>query len=138
MSEAIHTESCQRQLRWNVGHLDDCECACHSPFVALAEAATDDLRNKLARARASEKRLADAAALAASWAWDPDENQLEQFERIASEYYRDTGYLRPGKDDPFGDSSSKENRERWDAWRAQRSREVLRALRSALSESEGA
>ena len=51
-----------------------------------------------------------AARDAAAWAWDPDEDQLEQFERIASWFQRETGFLRPGKSYPTGYSVDEDAR----------------------------
>lgn len=46
-------------------------------------------------------------------------NHAERFETVGDLYYRDTGYLRPGKDEPAvtgRDSNSDENRERFEQW----------------------
>lgn len=53
-----------------------------------------------------------------------DEN--DRFEIINGLFYRDTGHLRPGKDDPFSNSSSPENVDRFKRWC--RERLVERAL----------
>lgn len=42
----------------------------------------------------------------------------ERFEAINSLYYSRTGYLRPGKDALYYDSSSEENSERFTNWLA--------------------
>jgi hypothetical protein len=46
-------------------------------------------------------------------------NATARFEALNSLYYRATGYLRPGKSEPMEtrrDSSSPENRERFEQW----------------------
>lgn len=45
----------------------------------------------------------------------------EEYERLASEFYRDTGLMAPGKDDPMPTVSIEERRERWREWLAARS-----------------
>jgi hypothetical protein len=48
---------------------------------------------------------------------------IERFEVVAALYYRDTGFLRPGKSEPVGsyrDPNSDENRERFEQWVATR------------------
>lgn len=48
----------------------------------------------------------------------PHENSLERFERIAAQFYRETGFLAPGKDAPAagGQPDIEERRQRYDAW----------------------
>lgn len=76
-----------------------------------------------------------AAALA--WLWDPDGDPLEVFERVAEEFRRDTGHLRPGKSYPMECAPSEEEqkavRAEWAAWCASRQRAVLATLRAAPS-----
>lgn len=40
-------------------------------------------------------------------------NENDRFEIVNRLYYRETGHLRPGKDDPLEDTSSKENIDRF-------------------------
>ncbi len=44
------------------------------------------------------------------------ENHLTHFERVAKDFYDQTGCLRPGKDDAAGVYSKEEREEVWDAW----------------------
>jgi len=55
---------------------------------------------------------------------NPDENANERFERIASQYYKDTGYLRPGKSDPERDTCNSENVERFGNWYNEKCRAI--------------
>ena len=44
----------------------------------------------------------------------PDEDSLEQFERVADAFYQETGFLRPGKDCRRDDPEIRQ--EQWDKW----------------------
>ena len=107
---------------WNIVH----------SHLEVEREAHEATKEALDAAEARVKELERAATKAERWLWDPDENQLEQFERIADEFYAATGHLRPGKDDPIEDTSSPENRKRWQEWSQGRNREVLASLRAAL------
>jgi hypothetical protein len=55
---------------------------------------------------------------------------LDEWEEMAEQFYRETGYLAPGKDwpaamvgDPRGDDDVR--REKWIEWRTQRSAKAL-------------
>jgi hypothetical protein len=94
-----------------------------------------------ARAVNSHAALVAAVRAAAAWISDPDANPIEEYERIAAEYQRDTGRLRPGKSAPIEtgrESSSEENRQRFHEWCRERSRKVLAELRAAIALAEGA
>jgi hypothetical protein len=85
------------------------------------------------------------------------EGANERFERIAAEFYEDTGYLRPGKDVPAavgGESYDRERNAAWKIWNAARvrggaaqpppsapeqanSRWVQTIVRSPLCQAEG-
>jgi hypothetical protein len=58
------------------------------------------------------------------------EGSLERFERVAERFYRETGYLRPGKDCRI--NSMEERQAAWDEWIAKN----LSAARAALKETE--
>lgn len=60
---------------------------------------------------------------------DPDENENVRFERIAELFYKDTGYLRPGKSDPEKDTSSSENVDRFNKWYHDKCRIALAAAK---------
>lgn len=80
-----------------------------------------------------------AAELALSWIYDPDE-PVETFERIAEAFYRDTGFMRPGKDSPaaaFGPSHEVRAAE-FETWCAKRSRAVRAALSAFVAKARGA
>ena len=78
--------------------------------MAADVALTVTLRNALPALAA----LLDAAEALRGWCKDADAN--DSFERIGDAYYRASGFLRPGKDDVFRDSSSDENVARFHAW----------------------
>lgn len=94
--------------------------------------ALDRLSAHMEAQEARVKELEEACRKAEGWLWDPDENQLDQFERIAEEYYRATLHMRPGKDSRTEDTNSEENRKRFQEWCHGRNREVLASLRFAL------
>ncbi len=68
----------------------------------------DALRSEVERLRAA---LYDVLEMCL----DPNDAN-ESFEQVGRLYERATGHLRPGKDDPFRDSSSDENRKRFHEW----------------------
>jgi hypothetical protein len=41
---------------------------------------------------------------------------LEEWEAVAAIFYRDTGYMRPGKDDACRRHTREERQAKWDAW----------------------
>lgn len=67
----------------------------------------------------------------------PGECSMERFERLAAEFYRETGMLAPGKSEPMECSyqgRDEERRERYDRWVADR----VAAARAAIAKAEGA
>lgn len=74
----------------------------------------------------SDLMMYEALALAVRWMGDPA-NPLGTFEDIADWFYRDTGYLRPGKSEPLECGNRSEERDAaWKAW-ATRTRDQVRA-----------
>lgn len=107
------------------------------PKRAPARVEREDLiagLRKLARgdglSPATSGRLLDelesgAIAVEKALAWIHDPNDQEEFERIAGEFYRATGFTRPGKDDPVAGSVHPDTRQdAWDKWRHARSAAV--------------
>ena len=66
----------------------------------------------------------------------PDEGPNERFERIAEAFQRDTGYLRPGKDEPAASGGSRkgEREAAWQAW----VEAICAEARAAIASTEGA
>ena len=64
------------------------------------------------------------------WARD-GEGHTEQFERVAEEFNRQTGFLRPGKDCRL--HSYEDRMDEWDKWQASK----MKACRAAISKAEG-
>ena len=63
----------------------------------------------------------------------------ELFDRIAEEFYRDTGCMRPGKDIPLGfggDNYRDRCRIEWDAWVERKNDELDAMIERALREME--
>ena len=62
------------------------------------------------------------AALAEALRWElmqqflPGESANDRFERVAAEFYKETGMLAPGKDPGTQGPPYYERKERWDAW----------------------
>lgn len=76
------------------------------------------------------KRQREALELA--WPWiRQDEDTLEQFERIAKWFHKETGYLRPGKDSRL--HSREERAKAWDTWIQAKSDDISRAAEKALA-----
>ena len=63
------------------------------------------------------------------WAWNPDINSLEMFEDIASWFYVESGYLRPGKSYPDETLEPEDRQKKWDEWRTQKARDFVFGLR---------
>lgn len=93
--------------------------------------------------RAELRRQRDEAMAALTLAWDwcrSDEDAATRFERIADEFYRATGLLRPGKSAPMemgGAEHDELRRTTWNAWTALRSAAVTEAMRAALAPRGG-
>ena len=109
------------------------------PVFAGAPEPVQRARNRFVALASAAPEAREAIREVVAWLWDPDENANAQFERIAEEFYRATGYMRPGKDDPLPHSQEYEiERNRaWERWRTDRSRTVLAKLRDALAKMEG-
>ena len=74
--------------------------------------------------------LARAAEAVAALFKQPNEGDLECFERIAAWFYRETGVLRPGKDSRDPGVTEEKRRAVWVEWYDAK----LAALRAALPE----
>jgi chromosome segregation ATPase len=92
---------------------------------------TADLPKEIRNLRQERDALRTAAQGAIEWMHDP--NDPEQFERIAADFTRATGFTRPGKDvHPAAMEDPKAASRAWETWRMERSRAVRRALVEAL------
>lgn len=60
--------------------------------------------------------LVEAAESLTSIAKIGDEDSISFFERVASDFYRDTGVLRPGKSESMAGGSGLTDEERWALW----------------------
>lgn len=109
------------------GHKDFAD-ACHAELTAL-----------IARApalQAENAKLREALRLVHDWRGLCDDGPVETFDRIARDFNRDTGFLRPGKDTPasMGYFDETKRRASWDEWTKRKNDEVDEAIRSALRE----
>tara|TARA_R110000868_G_scaffold53537_2_gene167914 strand:+ start:880 stop:1140 length:261 start_codon:yes stop_codon:yes gene_type:complete len=76
------------------------------------------------------------ATVAEGYAGD---NALEHWENVAEEFYRDTGFLRPGKSYPCESCvDEEEQRAAWDKWVRARAACIAAAIRTLLAETEPA
>lgn len=91
------------------------------------------LESTITSQSAALKMAVEAMDKANFWMYDPDENANDEFERIGERYASATGFLRPGKDDPFRDSSSSENTMRFRQWANAESRSRHQELIAALT-----
>ena len=66
-----------------------------------------------------------------------DADNLETFERIGEMFRKDTGYLRPGKDDARGYDREKVSAA-WDAWVRKKNDDLNARIRAALAKAQGA
>lgn len=81
--------------------------------------------------------LLAACEAAANWVHDPTD-PIGHFERLAEEFHRETGFLRPGKDsaaaahqDPTACDIA------WNEWRVARGKKVSADLRAAIKKARG-
>lgn len=103
---------------------------------ALAEDEVDPFHTLAEIITAEYAPLVEAATLALRWLSDPLDS-VKRFEDIAEWFYRETGYLRPGKDDARGLHTDEERRERFERW-CQCKQVLIRAnLRDALRKVVG-
>lgn len=58
---------------------------------------------------------------------------LDQWEMLAEEFYKATGYMHPGKDDMRGIHTIEERWKRWDLWAADYKQKLLGRVRQALA-----
>jgi hypothetical protein len=90
----------------------------------------DALRDQIAQLR---------EALTVTAEWLDTRNPTETFERIAGQFYRETGFMRPGKDEPMSGYTSEEHRRRrevaWSAWVVARRTAMLAQIHAALLSS---
>lgn len=70
------------------------------------------------------------------WRGRPNEDSNQIFERIAADFKRDTGYLRPGKD--CQTHSREERNEKWEKWTTQKNNELDDEIAEALERNDGA
>jgi hypothetical protein len=108
---------------------------CDWPFCGCdphAEKVIDSLREQgWASAREHANVRQALAGLEALWQ-RPGENANDAFERIAADFWQETGYLRPGKDLPaaMGAGCDEERQDAWKGWVARRvdmAREAIQA-----------
>jgi hypothetical protein len=103
------------------------KCFCGAEWNDVAEECVDG------HAFGEEEKLRAALKLAVRWMGDP-RDPLGTFEDIGEWFYRDTGFLRPGKSEPLECGGRDEERaEAWKDW-AHRTREhVYETCRKALA-----
>lgn len=79
-----------------------------------------------------------AAALSALRSVSFDRRKaLDEFERLGDLYYLEFGCLRPGKDDPIGDSNSAENNKQYSEWAQARTEAAIDAADATLASLKG-
>lgn len=84
-----------------------------------------------------EEKLRVALRLAVRWMGDPSD-PLGTFEDIGDWFYRETGFLRPGKSEPLECGGRDEEREAaWQEWAKRKRVHVLEACRAALQSGTG-
>lgn len=81
-------------------------------------------------------KLLEACEKAERWMSDPNGDKLEEWERIASEFHKETGYLRPGKSYPLGVIEPEDLPEIWRNWCYKKQSEVLASLRNAIAKAK--
>lgn len=99
---------------------------------ARLAASAPDMHRHLAEMREALQAVHD-------WRGLCDYNLVETFERIAQDFHRETGFLRPGKDDAMNHPEGWEGkrREAWAAWTAMKNAALDRQICTALSRDGG-
>lgn len=69
-----------------------------------------------------------------AWRGHPNENSNDIFERIATDFRQDTGFLRPGKSSPYNDDE--ERKEAWDKWTIAKTNEIDNEIVEALAKDD--
>jgi hypothetical protein len=66
---------------------------------------------------------------------------LDQWEELAEEFHKETGFMRPGKDYPMGagldEEREAERNATWKAWAEKRRTEMIARLRAAIRKATG-
>ena len=92
--------------------------------------------------RAERDALREALIAMRDWfGVDPQaKSQLDQWEDLAEEFYRETGFLRPGKDYPAAAGNPEEREEQrntaWRIWADVKKGQLLAQVRAALARSQ--
>ncbi len=88
---------------------------------------------------AASWEMREALQAVHDWRGLCDADDLETFERIGEMFQRDTGYLRPGKDDPrlIGEGAEAERDRKWNEWITKKNGEINARIRAALAASRG-
>lgn len=103
--------------------------------VAIIETEDNAEAEADAALMAAAPELADALRVALGWAYDPDENRQERFERVADDFLSATGMMRPGKSDPVDAHSYEERESAFKAWVDAEARKSVSAMRAALQKA---
>jgi hypothetical protein len=106
-------------------------------FYLAEDMSTKDDAKRLADALNDRTALLEVCRSVVGWIHNPDENALERFERIAEWFYRETGYLRPGKSEALEATSPEGERDKaWNRWVETKNRQMVTALRAAIEKAE--
>lgn len=102
---------------------------------ATHSAAADDCADAIERLEREREALREALREVHDWRGLCDENEVETFERIASLFYRETGMLRPGKDDRLGEHDYDERWACWNSWCRAKNAELDGRIRAVLAKT---
>jgi len=105
--------------------------------VALAELVipTSEGGDKLAHLLAASWEMREALEAVHDWRGLCDANDMETFERIGEMFRKDTGYLRPGKDDAR--YTTEQRLTAWNDWTKKKNDELDARIRAALAKAQG-
>lgn len=128
-----------------IGHVVECqECGMNTGMQRLSSTAIENWNRRAPPATDLARQLAEAReALQAVHDWRGlcDAGDLETFERISEMFHRETGFLRPGKDQAAamgGYPTDEERRAEWDAWCHRKNDELNGQIRAVLARAESA
>lgn len=129
---------------WTVVHEDEGSCFVDTVAPGNSQWAIAVPRgpNSKANARliAAAPELLEALIECGEW-FGLTKCPLDQWEDLAEVFYKDTGFLRPGKDYPAGhglsEAEESERDAKWKAWSEKRRSEMTARIRAAIAKAEG-
>jgi hypothetical protein len=86
---------------------------------------------------AGEHELRSVLAEVQAWRGLPDETSIETWERIAALFHAETGFLRPGKDEPSRapTTAPRDRQLAWDKWVDEKNKGLNKGLNERIAKA---